>query len=462
MVSGRAFFFLLSLLTLTGVLTYYQWSKGRISRRTAVLLPVFVTCVGFILAITIFERIPGRKTLSELKPFWSYKAILEGSRFLIAENFWNVVLFIPFSFLLGLLFPKRKHWMWVLAGFLLSVVIELVQLVFRRGLFEFDDIFHNTLGALLGILLLRLISRQPLKKGLIAVGLSFAVVFLTIGIEMALQDKETVIDTSARVFNFQLDDASFKGEKLLLSGFAFRYDTDSETRIADDVLRLVLKNTQSEREVELNVIYGQEREDVDRYFECGTDYSACGFTADTMRTGISSKAEYEILAGWNGKGLQPTGVYITGEDIHYHTEKDFVPPAVEGTDLEKIVGEGCLRVYRPDQSCYVYQYENALYWIADEGFAFEADGTTYIQYQLWTTQINNLPQSRLDNGWYWDNIGGDFESYEITDEMDCGKYRVSRRELPAEYPVTTVATGYYVDNDWVWRNYFRPFYIFEQ
>ena len=38
----------------------------------------------------------------------------------------------------------------VLAGFLLSASIEIVQLVFRIGLFEFDDMIGNTVGCLVG------------------------------------------------------------------------------------------------------------------------------------------------------------------------------------------------------------------------------------------------------------------------------------------------------------------------
>jgi glycopeptide antibiotics resistance protein len=37
-----------------------------------------------------------------------------------------------------------------LLGFLTSLSIELLQLVLKRGLFEFDDMFHNTLGVIIG------------------------------------------------------------------------------------------------------------------------------------------------------------------------------------------------------------------------------------------------------------------------------------------------------------------------
>ena len=44
----------------------------------------------------------------------------------------------------------------------ISLIIELTQLMSRRGLFEFDDVIHNTLGALLGCGLLSFI--KMIKK----------------------------------------------------------------------------------------------------------------------------------------------------------------------------------------------------------------------------------------------------------------------------------------------------------
>ena len=37
-----------------------------------------------------------------------------------------------------------------MVGFVFSSVIELSQLVLKRGLCEFDDVFHNTLGCAVG------------------------------------------------------------------------------------------------------------------------------------------------------------------------------------------------------------------------------------------------------------------------------------------------------------------------
>ena len=57
-------------------------------------------------------------------------------------------------------------------------------------------------------------------------------------------------------------------------------------------------------------------------------------------------------------------------------------------------------------------------------------------------------------------MGDLFENYEVTDTMDCGEYRVAVREIPDEYAVTQLVTGYKLKGKWVWREFFRPVYRF--
>lgn len=71
----------------------------------------------------------------------------------------NIALFIPLGFLLpinGKAF--RSCVLTVLVGCLLSVAIESTQLFLKIGLCEFDDVFHNTWGTLLGYCMYRLIT----------------------------------------------------------------------------------------------------------------------------------------------------------------------------------------------------------------------------------------------------------------------------------------------------------------
>lgn len=76
----------------------------------------------------------------------------EGS--LLQENLLNILLLFPAGILLpGVTGRKLKWWMGLLVGITVSSAIEISQLWLCRGLFEFDDIIHNSLGCMLGCLL---------------------------------------------------------------------------------------------------------------------------------------------------------------------------------------------------------------------------------------------------------------------------------------------------------------------
>lgn len=146
------------LAAVVGIFTFFLWHKGKISAVSAVLIPSLVYYLCFTLTITIIERNVRGQSRYILEPLWSYKAILDGRTDLITENFWNVILFVPIGCMLAGI--SRKHqWTAIFWGFLLSIFIEVFQLLAHRGLFEFDDIFHNTAGTVVGMILCMLICR---------------------------------------------------------------------------------------------------------------------------------------------------------------------------------------------------------------------------------------------------------------------------------------------------------------
>lgn len=66
----------------------------------------------------------------------------------------NILLFIPYGFLLGWVWKKEKGFLNTLsAGFLTSFGIESLQLISGRGVFQADDLITNTLGAVVGYML---------------------------------------------------------------------------------------------------------------------------------------------------------------------------------------------------------------------------------------------------------------------------------------------------------------------
>ena len=106
--------------------------------------PLLAAYILFILMETIIGRKTGVGRV-EMVPFWSYS-----HPELRMEIVLNYILFIPLGCLLYLCFGEKFGLRVGIAGLLLSVSIEIVQLVFRIGLFEFDDIIGNTIGCLIG------------------------------------------------------------------------------------------------------------------------------------------------------------------------------------------------------------------------------------------------------------------------------------------------------------------------
>ncbi len=106
--------------------------------------PLLAAYILFILMETVIGRKVGVGRV-ELVPFWSYS-----HPELRMEILLNYVLFIPLGLLLYLCSGEKFGLRVVIAGLLLSVSIEIVQLVFRIGLFEFDDMIGNTIGCLIG------------------------------------------------------------------------------------------------------------------------------------------------------------------------------------------------------------------------------------------------------------------------------------------------------------------------
>lgn len=86
----------------------------------------------------------------DFHPLWSYKAIVQGQTNLLAENLMNVLVFIPVGLLLGLGFQRWSFIKIIGFGILFSISVEFMQLVFKRGFCEIDDVIHNTLGCMIG------------------------------------------------------------------------------------------------------------------------------------------------------------------------------------------------------------------------------------------------------------------------------------------------------------------------
>ena len=134
-----------------------------------------LVCYCFVvLAATVLFRTPSLWRDPVYPLFYSYReAWIRWSLASWRNIILNFCMFLP----LGFLFPAgwkrlRSFWKVFALGFGFSLLIECLQLLLKRGMFEPDDLLGNTVGALIGygcfLLLdqaLRRIRKQPLHPG---------------------------------------------------------------------------------------------------------------------------------------------------------------------------------------------------------------------------------------------------------------------------------------------------------
>ena len=73
--------------------------------------------------------------------------------------FGNIVWFIPFGFMLPKMLKKCNFITVALSGFLFSLLIEILQLVLKKGICEIDDLILNVLGTMIGYSAYKIIQR---------------------------------------------------------------------------------------------------------------------------------------------------------------------------------------------------------------------------------------------------------------------------------------------------------------
>lgn len=135
-------------------------------------------CINF--NATIFSRfsIPKMDPLSNI---WGGWIIIENEYFFDFSVIWNILMFLPLYTFLYLFFKNvgikdiSKSKLFILStvfSFLNSLLIEVLQIIFRVGTFQFSDLFYNTLGGALGIFLFIIIQKlwnKHLKTPIISV-----------------------------------------------------------------------------------------------------------------------------------------------------------------------------------------------------------------------------------------------------------------------------------------------------
>lgn len=117
--------------------------------------------IVMILFRTLLNRNMWANPLSDVMGGWWIWEEVNGEQKLTTECFENLVLMLPFTFLLFWTFGEkikkvslwRMIWKGLKIAFIFSFTIEMLQLFLRLGTWQLSDLFYNTVGGGIGGLL---------------------------------------------------------------------------------------------------------------------------------------------------------------------------------------------------------------------------------------------------------------------------------------------------------------------
>lgn len=132
--------------------------KNRITKAGRLLFYLYIILLSYFL---FFSERYGRASiaedyrynlelLKEIKRFIRYREVVGFESFAV-NILGNILAFAPFGFFLPLLNKKYRRFFYAtFLSILFTLVIELMQMFLRVGIFDVDDILLNTIGGMLG------------------------------------------------------------------------------------------------------------------------------------------------------------------------------------------------------------------------------------------------------------------------------------------------------------------------
>jgi len=114
------------------------------NRKICITVLTIYAIVFFVLAV--LSREPYEEKAVLLKLFHNYSKD-NGN---IQDVIINIIAFIPIGLLVGLISDRYRVLKSLLFGLFFSLFVEVTQLISHCGVFDVDDLFNNTLGALIG------------------------------------------------------------------------------------------------------------------------------------------------------------------------------------------------------------------------------------------------------------------------------------------------------------------------
>lgn len=124
---------------------------------------LFILYIGFLIYFLFLSDWYGREGVMdeyrynlelfrEIKRFITYREQL-GTFAVFSNLFGNILIFMPFGFFISMASSSRGFFKTLFCSLLLSLCVEILQLVTRVGSLDVDDLLLNTIGGVLGYII---------------------------------------------------------------------------------------------------------------------------------------------------------------------------------------------------------------------------------------------------------------------------------------------------------------------
>ena len=385
-------------------------TKQKHYKRRVLWIALFVIYVLCLLYITLFSRSRSLSRALSLNLFRAYKLWFAGSGGRGKAILQNITLFIPCGYLLSTVLPSKRCS--ILAGALLSLVIETTQYYTGRGSADVDDFFNNMTGVISGAYLYLIILQlnRRTEKRLLSIG---AACLLTVASVIGcIQMRGVTGGTSPNVnqFGFRIDSVEIT-DGLSFSGQCSNYYLPTPD------YTIYLKG--------------------ERTVTAETNINGNTFTA---KAEVPQHGTYEVLIKFKGFSRVSTATYIKDGNVVY------VPAETGSLPDDPRLHGAVLKAYSAAYDTYVYEKDGSLLWL----IGYDIEDTTEIILHIDTNEPEKLPENRKKYG--FDNLGFHATKNEVE---PIGQYRVFVKELPENYNITGVTVGLN-SNGWVtWSHRFR-------
>lgn len=126
---------------------------------TYILFIVYFIVLFWILLFKLGVHFSSMGKISRINLIPFSKPSMSHGKIDFSEMILNVLIFVPLGLYAGILFERWVFVKKLLLFFLISLIIEVLQFVFRLGAADITDIITNTLGGIIGLMIFKLIEK---------------------------------------------------------------------------------------------------------------------------------------------------------------------------------------------------------------------------------------------------------------------------------------------------------------